>query len=246
MAYELIIWDILKLLPSAFSKIKEWHNFNLPASKVFGSILENKTLVRIFLKDLDVPENTMENPKLISTEGNSTQAHPNITKVWPEVEGRGVAELLNLLGRLGKKDKIEITEMSRGYDFWNSNLIVLGAQAVKCMEFYQIMNKVGYRVDEHHIYNFETEQIIEREEGYGYGLIIKAENSNLPKNQKGIGILLGGYGTLGTEAAIYYFCNNVNQLGKEFGKKSFSIIVRARAASGKQSTRRIKSLDKVF
>ena len=242
----IVLWEIIKSLPSVYSRFKEWYNFKLPAGKVIGSIIDNKILVRIFLKDLEVPGNTIDNPKLISKEGNFEQKHPNIDKVWPEVEGRGIAELLNLLGHLGKKDKTEIIEMSRGYNQWDSNLIILGAQAVKSMEFYQIMDKVGYYVDEDNIYDFDTKQPVNRKFGYGYGLIIKAENPNLPGGKKGIGILLGGYGTLGTLAAVHYFCNNINQLGKEFGGKYFSIIVRARAASGQQSARRLRSLDRVY
>lgn len=240
------ILSAIQFVPSVWKFCVKWWKFNRPAGKVLGSIVDNGKVVKVFVKDLLVPENTPEAPKLISEEGTMRQYNPNIDKVWPEVEARGIAELLNLLGQLGKKDKLEIVEMSRGYDSWNCNLFVLGAQSGKSLEFYKIMENVGYRMDSSDIYNSESGEVVEREDGYGYGLIIKAKNKQLAENEEGTGILLGGFGVLGTEAAIYYFCNNIRSLGKEFGKKYFSIVVRARIASGGQSAERIRTLDKVF
>ena len=133
--------------------------------------------------------------------------------------------------------------MSKGFDVWDKNMIILGAQAMKCMDFYEVMDNVGYNVDEDHIYDKDSGEIIEREDGYGYGLIIKARN---PQMENGTGILLGGYGVLGTEAAIHFFIKNIAKLGKEYGSNCFSLIVRAKTSAGKQSVKRIKKYDKSF
>lgn len=246
MEYGLVgfIWGIAKDFYQFGKSIVEWWKFKRPATKIFGSSLENKQMLRVYIKDLECPNNTCESPKLISYEGASMQYNPNIIKVWPEVEGRAASELLNLLGQLGKKDKLEIIEMSKGYDQWNTHLVVLGAQALKCREFYNLMDKVGYSMDEQNIYDNESKQVVERNPEYGYGLIIKARNPLLPNGKQGIAFLLGGFGTLGTEAAVEYFCKNVSSLGREFGNSYFSLVVRARIFSGKQSVTRIKSLDK--
>lgn len=190
-----------------------------------------------------VPENTREQPKLISQEGLSKMYHPNISKVWPEVEGRALADIFNLFGELGKTQKLDVVEMSEGYDQWNTDMIILGAQAIKCRDFYVVMDEVGYKVDDYNIYDHSTNEKIPRDSEYGYGLIIKAKNPQ--KSNGGIGILLGGYGTLGTEA-VHYFVNNIASLGKEFGSKSFSLVVRAKISAGKESARRIKKYDKVW
>lgn len=239
-----LFFTVIQFFPSIYSYIVEWWKFKRPAGLVFGNLMNNKKTLLIFVKDLIVPNNTFAEPKLFSIEGNVQQANPNIGKVWPEVEGKGVGLLQNLLGQMGKKDKIEIIEMSKGYDLWDSDFIILGAQAIKCREFYEVMEKVGYYVDEKSIYNKETGKPIEMEQGYGYGLIIKAEKSN--PQDKINGILLGGFGVLGTAAAIYYFVHSVNKLGDEFGNNAFSIVVRAREASGEQSTVRLKKYDKQF
>lgn len=246
MPESIVISIFTKFIPSIFKYAKQWWKFNRPAGKVLGSMINNKEKLKIFVKDLIVLNNTLDNPKLISIEGTFKQYNPNIEKVWPEVEAIGIARTLNLLGRLGKKDNLDIVEMSKGYDMWNSNLIVLGAQAFKSIEFYKVMESVGYFMDENEIYDNETKEIIKREKEYGYGLIIKAKNTKLMENKDGVGILLGGFGTLGTLAANYYFCNNISQLGKEFGNKYFSIVVRARIISGEQSVERLRNLDKVY
>lgn len=243
MEYLGIIWDIIKSIPKAYEAILEWWNFKRPASKVLGRIINKKIEVKIFVKDFIVPNNVSSSPKLSSVEGPTTQLHPNIEKVWAEAEARGVAELLNLLGNMGKRSNLEIVEMSSGFDMWNKDMIVLGAQAMKCMDFYEVMENVAYSVDEMNIYDKETGKVIQRENGYGYGLILKTKN---PQIENGIGFLLGGYGVLGTQAAIYYFTKNIANLGKLFSDKYFGIIVRAKISAGKQSAKRLTKYDKVF
>ena len=134
--------------------------------------------------------------------------------------------------------------MGKGYNEWDSNMIVLGAQAMKCREFYEIMTNIGCGVDEANIYDFQSKKPIDMDRrSYGYGIILKAKN---PHNNNKPSFLLGGFGVLGTKASVYYFLKNVALLGKEFGNKCFGIVVKARVASGEQSTVRIKNLDKVF
>ncbi|MCK4732318.1 MAG: hypothetical protein KAT65_07655 [Methanophagales archaeon] len=57
--------------------------------------------------------------------------------------------------------------------------------------------------------------------------------------------LVGGYGTLGTEAASYYLREHLNELGKEFGRKCFGIVVRVSISAGVQSVERLKQYDEV-
>lgn len=204
---------------------------------------DNKVLVRIFVKDFIVKDSHLPPPKLISQEGPTVQEHPNVEKVWPEAEVKGIGYLSNLLGELGKREKLEIVEMSRGFNMWDSNMVILGGQAMKSMDFYKVMENVAYSMDEREIYDGESGKIIPREPDYGYGIILKAKN---PEHTPSYGILLGGFGTMGTEAAIYYFYKNIQHLGKEFGSKCFGLVVRAKVSAGYQSARRLKQYDKVF
>ncbi len=238
--------SIVGFIPGVIKALIRYFKFNLPSGKIFGLMIDNKKDLNIFVKDLFVPDNTSESPKIFSKEGAYKQANPNIASVWPNVEAIGVAKLFNLLGRLGKKDKLTVVEMSKGLDVWDSNIIVLGAQSVKSLEFYKVMDNVGYSMDSREIYDKETNQIIKRENEYGYGLVIKAKNTKLSEGRVGNAILLGGFGILGTQAAIHYFCNNIARLGKEFDKRYFSLIVRARISAGEQSVERLNQFTKIY
>lgn len=241
-----IVPEIIKAAPNLGKNFHRWYSYTLPSRRILEGIIDEGKLVRIFVKDLIVPDNTNNSPKLFSVEGAQLLAHPNITEVWPKVEAEGIIKLMTLLNQLGKRKKVEIVEMSKGHDLWDSNLIVLGAQAGKCRNFYDLMENVGYYMDEQNIYDHDANQIILREGGFGYGIILKSKNNQLPGNQSGIGILLGGFGVLGTAAAISYFCNNINLLGKEFKNNYFSLVIRAKITAGSQSVERLRNYDKVY
>lgn len=211
----------------------------LPAKKLLGTFSENESVCKIFVRDLL----TDENSKLVSVEPRvGVGVVPNIGVVWPEVEGFGVSYFLNVLGSAGKTKGIEIVKMSQDKGEWNANIVVMGAQAQKSFDFYQHMQNVAYSMDEHNIHNQKGE-IVKREDGFGYGLILKARN---PYNNNNFAFLIGGYGVLGTLAAAYYFRTNYQELGKLFGKKCFGVIVRCPITAGEEATTRLEHLDVKF
>lgn len=135
--------------------------------------------------------------------------------------------------------------MSQDTGIWNTNIVVMGAQAQKCFDFYNRLEGVMYAVDANNIFDKETGAIVEREEGYGYGIILKARNPYKIGGAPGIGLLIGGYGTLGTAAAAYYFREHLEELGRRFGSRCFGVIVRASVTAGEQSVERLPRYDKV-
>jgi hypothetical protein len=217
-----------------------WLKNTRPISLVLEGVANNKAKTRIFVRDFIVPNNLL----FTSDQNcNSFSSIKNIQYVWARVEGIALANILNVLGQINKKENIEIVEMSKDTGLWDSNIIIIGAQAQKCFDFYRTMEKVAYRMDAEQIRDGVTDSIIPREDGYGYGIIIKTINPYVPKNN-GIGILIGGYGVLGTEAASYYFRNHCAELGNKFKKKSFGIVVRAAITAGAQSVERLSQFDK--
>lgn len=136
-------------------------------------------------------------------------------------------------------------EMGKDPGIWDRNLMILGAQTQKCFDFYSRMQEVAFRMDANHIYDNKTGKPVKRDPGFGYGIIIKCKNPYVTSGD-GVGFLLGGYGTLGTEAATYYFTNNIAELGKKFGKKSFGVVVKASVSAGVQSTERLIRYDRTY
>lgn len=211
----------------------------LPAKKLLGDFVDNNAPCKLFVRDLILESGS----KVLSIEPRvGVGCVPNVPVLWPEVEGLGISYVLNVLGNVGKTKNINIVKMSEDKGEWNANIIVLGAQAQKSFDFYTHMNKVAYSMDGQHIYN-QRHKIIEMENGYGYGLILKAQN---PSKDNGFGFLIGGFGVLGTLASAYYFRTNFKKLGKDFGNKPFGIIVRCPITAGEEATQRLSKYDISF
>jgi hypothetical protein len=237
-------WFSLFLIPAGLYLIRliaNWWRNTRPVHKLLESICDNKEPCKIFVRDLILDENS----KLLAFEPRLGYCIvPNIKRLYTEVEGKGIAYIFNVLGQAGKIQNIEVIGMGedvRGE--WNSNVILLGAQSQKHLDFYSYMKKVAYRMDAIQIYNAQNNDIIQREDGFGYGIILKAENPHKSGKEKGVAFLIGGYGVLGTVAAAYYFKQHFKQLGKEFGRDCFGVVIRAPVTAGEQAVERISNLD---
>lgn len=237
------IHQIAQFFYSFVKNIKDWWTKALPTQRLLGPIAKDKNKLVIFVRDLFITPQT----PIYSRDGINglIGVVPNVLELWPRVEGLSLAKLLNTLGQANKTKNIEVIEMGKDTGIWNCNLIIIGAQTQKCFDFYQRMDEVAYSVDRNHIRNNLTGKVVRRLPGFGYGIILKCKNPFV-SDEKGVAFLLGGYGVLGTEAAIYYFTKNAAKLGKEFGSKSFGVIVKASATAGVESTQRLKKFDKQF
>lgn len=222
--------------------LAKWYRESRPRVKVLGTLADDREVCTIFVRDFYLEEGS----RIVSFEPRrGIGVVPNVVELWPDVEGRGVSYVLNALGQVGKRRNISIVRMSQDTGIWNTNIIVMGAQAQKCFDFYNRLEGVMYAVDANNIFDKETGAIVEREEGYGYGIILKARNPYKIGGAPGIGLLVGGYGTLGTAAAAYYFREHLEELGKRFGSHCFGVIVRASVTAGEQSVERLPRYDKV-
>ncbi|MCX6008539.1 MAG: hypothetical protein NTW48_00585 [Chloroflexi bacterium] len=170
----------------------------------------------------------------------------NIPTVWADCDGQAISDMLNVLGQAGKTNNITITKFSEDEGNRNCHLVVIGGQDLNAQDFYAQMEGVYYRMDTQEIYDVQNGRKINREPGYGYGLILKARNPFVVGSKEGVGLLLGGFGVLGTMAAAHYLRTHVQGLGAQFGKKNFSIVVRAPISTGYQGVERIVELDRPF
>jgi hypothetical protein len=169
----------------------------------------------------------------------------NVYDFWADVDGMGMSYVFNALGQVGKRQNIRVVRMSQDIGIWNTNLIIIGAQAQKNCDFYDNLRSVTYKIDANNIIDMQTGQFIKRENGYGYGIIIKARNQFNITGSSGVGFVIGGFGTLGTKAAAYYFSQHLTELGKQFGSRCFGVVVRASVRSGEQAVEHLTQYDKV-
>jgi hypothetical protein len=221
-----------------------WWTVTRPTRKVLEGIAENHQLLRIFVRDLFVPPGT----QLIAREGTvgPQGVVPNIARLWPDVEGKSVAYVLNALGQVYKTNHIEITAQSDDPGLRERNIIVLGAQAQKSYDFYTRMQGVAYEMDANEIRERATQTPVAKETGYGYGIILKARNPHLRGAKSGTALLIGGFGTLGTAAAGYYFRDHLPDLGRKFGRECFGIVLRASVTAGEQAPQRLPQYDRTL
>ncbi len=227
-----------------FRFLRNWWRETRPGYRLLDEISIQSETCKIFVRDLILEKDS----RLLAIEPRvGVGVIPNITNLYAEVEGKGIANIFNVLGQMGKTQNIQIVgfrEDIRGE--WNSQIILLGAQAQKHFDYYRLMRNVAYRMDSENIYNAQTDQVVQRERGYGYGIILKAENPFKIGKRKGIAFLIGGFGVLGTSAATYYFKENFRQLGKDFGSDHFGVVVRAPSTAGEEAVERLKQFDVRF
>jgi len=235
----LVIPGVLYLVRS----LTRWWHETRPPLKLLEGLASQEEPCRIFVRDLLVPK---DSPLISVDPGVGIGTVPNVLELWPDVEGRGAASVFNVLGQVGKTRNIEIVRMSQDVGEWNCHVVVLGAQANKAFDFYRLMKNVAFRMDAENIYDAVSGEPLKRVQGFGYGIILKASNPFKTEGRRGIGFLLGGYGTLGTAAAAYYFREHFRQLGKEFGNDCFGIVVRAPVTAGEEAVERLKHLDRRF
>jgi hypothetical protein len=101
----LVIPGVLWLI----DRIAHWWRDSRPARQLFGGIADEAEHCKIFVRDFLIGAGT----ELISVEPRvGIGVVPNVQHLWPDVEGRAVGGLFNVLGQIGKTRRIEIVRMS--------------------------------------------------------------------------------------------------------------------------------------
>jgi hypothetical protein len=231
---------IIPLIQFGLTRLSSWWISKRPVNQLLGLMIHQGEPCKIFLRGFFIGQDT---PLLSVVRGVGIGQVPNVHELWSDVEGRGVANVLNVLGRAGKSHNVDIVREADDAGEWNSHLVVLGAQYQKANDFFRLMTNVTYSIDNVDIIDHVTNQTVLREEGYGYGIIIKARNP-LYSHGEGLAFLIAGYGTLGTIAASYYFREHYRSLGRQFRGDCFGIVVRAPLTAGEQAVERLLDWDR--
>lgn len=237
---------IIPFCVAAVLWVRRWWTESRPASQLLEGMGQQDEACLIFIRDFFIevdPHQPLKSPLLSVEPRKGVGVVPNVSQLWADVDARGLAYVLNVLGQAGKNKNISMMRMSDDPGVWNANVVVIGGQSQKSFDFYNLLENVMYRMDGENIYDAKTGEIVPPENGYGYGLILKARNRL--KTQGGVGLLIGGFGTLGTAAAGYYLKEHFRDLGRQFGRRCFGIIVRASVTAGEESAERLTQYDRV-
>jgi len=239
---------IIPLCVSGLLWLRRWWVESRPSRQLLEGIAQQGEPCLVFIRDFFItldPQNPLNTPLQAVEPRKGVGVIPNVSELWADVDARGLAYTLNVLGQAGKTKNVSLLRMSEDPGLWNAHIVVIGGQSQKSFDFYDRLENVMYYMDGGNIYEAETRAIVARESGYGYGVILKARNKLKTQGSPGVGLLIGGFGTLGTAAAGYYLKEHFRDLGRQFGKRCFGIIVRASVAAGEESVERLTQYDRV-
>ena len=235
----IIIPFVLKCL----SLIFKWWRESRPAHRLLQGAARQSEPCKVFIRDLILEHNAT----VIAVEPRVGIGRvPNVKELWPQADAQAAACVFSILGSVGKTQNVEIVRMSEDPGQWDSHVVVIGAQAAKSFDFYRHMKNVAFRVDGQNIIDQTTDELVQQEKGYGYGIILKATNPFKKRGRKGVAFLIGGFGAPGTAAAGHYLRENFRSLGRTFGRSDFGIVVRTSITAGEQAVERLPKWDRVL
>lgn len=246
-----VLWWFLR-------KLRDWLYTTNPRAMVLGAIALNEERTCIFVRDLRVQLHQLmpgmrqedqwplldRSPARLG--GGIEGRGINIPVVWADVDAQSVADLLNVLGQVGKTHNLEVVRRSEDEGDRDCHLIVVGGQDQNARHFYAHMQDVYYRMDDAGLYEALTGTQLAPDPAsqYGYGVILKARNPYKVTGHPGLALLVGGFGVLGTLAASHYLRTHLRDLGVLFGRETFGVVVRASLTGGHQTVERVAHLDR--
>jgi len=253
-----VLTEIVNLIGQGTARGQRWWRERRPALVLLERMARAEDVCYVFVRDFFVPQGwevqvpvgkrtktvTLSVPLLVRSRAGVIRTVANIERLWSSVESSALSNLFYVFGVAGKNEGVQVVEMSEDTGVWDGNIVVLGAQAERSTEFYKRMGGVAYRMTGKSIIDTGTGQRVSRARGYGYGLILKARNPLRSEGRPGVGLLIGGFGTLGTEAAGYYLRNHYRELARDFGRRTFGVVVRASVESGAASAERLRRYDR--
>lgn len=235
--------------------VLDWIHYRKPARLVLKGIADNSEPCHILVRDMQVELH--QDPNLSWVDrwplldrapqrlgGHFEGRGPNIPVVWADSDGKAIADVLNILGQVGKRNNIRLVRRSEDEGERNCHIIVVGGQDQNAWHFYQAMREVFYQMDERDIFDAVSNRPLHMETNYGYGLILKATNPFKVTGSHGVAILIGGFGVLGTLAAAYYLRTRIGELARTFGGRNFGIVVRCNQNAPPEAVERIRELDR--
>ena len=202
-----------------------------PIRRLLGDLADNKADCDIFVRQIfsDTGCYKSKHPDYLPphTSGKTTQWR-NIQFVVSTADMRAATDFTNLLGQVGKKERVLFRSEDRDWALWDTNVVVIGGgfKADRIFEF----AKPARITLSHSKGSFKavSGETFKAEAGNDYGLIYKVTN---PENHRKC-ILIMGLGVHGTAGAIYYLKTRAQRLGKMFAGGDFAFVVRVRVDRG--------------
>jgi hypothetical protein len=210
--------------------------------RLLGPICRNES-VAFFSKRLYSKDGTYlsDEPNYFpSHTQKETSAHLNIPYVVSTAQMGAAADIMQLLGQVGRQAGVNYLSADTDWDVWDQHLFVIGGSHKSNAIFSscepRLVELVQYKIQETDTIGFRLADSDEKFSALNnddYGLILKTK---YPPTGVQCFVVMG-IGSLGTEAAAYFLRKNAVMLGRAYGGRSFAVLVHARLEQGKQSAR---------
>ena len=173
------------------------------------------------------------------TQGQTTE-HPNIPYVVGTAQMEAVADIMHLLGQVGRQGAVHYLSAASDWNVWDQHLFAIGGshktEAIFASCEPRLVEVVRNEVEGINTLGFRltgSNEIFSAIDGNDYGLILK---TTYPPTGVQCFVLMG-MGSLGTEAAAFFLLNNATTLGRAYRGRDFAVLVHCRLEQGKQSAR---------
>jgi len=164
-------------------------------------------------------------------------------ELWTEGDSQAAIHILNVLGKLGKTEKLDIVPVGKAWDEWDTNIVCIGGN-LKSRNIMNFENNKFYKVEyppstqaaPAEVIDLAENKPIQRETGFDYGIILKLRN---PYSKGKVIFTVLGTEAMGTQAAGYYLATHLKQLAKEVGRAEFGVLIKVDISSGVQATQKV-------
>ena len=209
---------------------------NRPSNKLFNFIKNSKeqckvTLVRLYDKELK-GEYVTRTPNYSAFSSPEAQyvSRNLIPFVISAEDSNAVSMVLNLLGKIGRTENIQISYIDNDWNNWEDPTFLIGGSWKTTRVFENF--KPYYIIENHEFVIKETgDTFFQKHADDDLGLIEKVYN---PNTQKPIWILIGMRGA-GTAGAAYSLSKWWEIFAKLYGKKTFGFVVQFNDKDGWQN-----------
>lgn len=222
-----------------FYKVRD----SLPAGSLFKDITNSRKLCVIFIRRMkDVEQkgefkSPLPDYNSLATSTNNEKNYEGIINtpwVASMFDSHALAHILNVLGKIGRTENIEVSFPDKDFDKWDSPMFILGGtrKAERALEIASPIYKYQYKKSQFIL--LPTNEVFKQEsEDIDIGLLQKLKN---PTNNLPIWLCSGHRGA-GTTAAAYTLVRYWKCLGWLYGDKPFGLLVSFNDKDGWQQSK---------
>ena len=182
------------------------------------------------------------NPSPVHKNASIFEGRCRIDPVWSEGDGECLADMYNILGKAGRLGDVEVGNLVKDWEKWNSPIISIGFNPKtnsiikKCQPvFYSLKAKTfsvrGIEIEGATLEIKGHDTVLDCLTPNDGSIIQKTyiKDSNIPV------MILAGIGTTGTSAAGYFLRENSINIGKLYSNKPFCFLLYVNINEGRSS-----------